>query len=708
MQSYNLPPCSEEQITIVSTLNVGNVIVDAVAGSGKTTTILHIAKSNPFSIIQILTYNKKLSFETRQKLQLLNVKNAKVNTYHSFCGKEYGGICKADKEILDYITYDRVLIKKSNYDIMILDEAQDMTALLYKLVCKFLIDSENFETRICILGDRNQCIYKYNFASEMYLTQANKLFSFMLNNNWSFCKLKTSFRLTDPMTKFINKCVLGQNRILTNKMGEKIKYKICNSFKCGFEELIGFLNEGYTFSEIFILAPSLKSEKNPCRRLANRLTEEGIPVYVPNFDEKIGDEILLENKIVFSTFHAVKGLERKVVILFGFDNSYFTYYKKNVNMNQCPNELYVAITRATERLTIIHHYENSYLPFLRIEALKKYCKFSQDLLLSPKVKIQHIQDISVSRLVDHLDVTTIHKCIDRLNIIHEEKGEKPLNIPSMIKQNNLYEDVTEITGIAIPAFYELITKLSSSLFNVYYDEYSADPFMMLDPIFQKILIKNPNFEIQDILFLSNFWNSKKNGYNFKLLQIEKYDWINNENLNIACKRLSKVISNEALYEIKYEMNFMEKTIKGYVDCIDLNNIFELKCVKSFTDQHFLQTAIYMYLNETLKRKKRKKRSKINKYIYSTKHYNYYLFNILTNEKYSLKASYFNLQKLMETIFIKKFYNYINENEDKKDFLNGNLEWVKKYLERKRTTIPQYLSIIIKIEIFQQSINEISS
>ena len=66
-----------------------------------------------------------------------------------------------------------------------------------------------------------------------------------------------------------------------------------------------------------------------------------------------------DDKIVFTTFHKAKGRERKLVIIFNFDESYFYYYNKeffkqcidsegnvdNSSLN-CPNEIYVACTRS--------------------------------------------------------------------------------------------------------------------------------------------------------------------------------------------------------------------------------------------------------------------------------------------------------------------------------------------------------------------------
>ena len=68
MSSEDIPPIlfspSEEQQKIIDALkNKQNVIVNAVAGSGKTTTILGIAKQMPDINILQITYNKALKLE---------------------------------------------------------------------------------------------------------------------------------------------------------------------------------------------------------------------------------------------------------------------------------------------------------------------------------------------------------------------------------------------------------------------------------------------------------------------------------------------------------------------------------------------------------------------------------------------------------------------------------------------------------------------
>ena len=76
----NLHKPSFEQTQIINKLETNNIVVDAVAGSGKTTTNLHIAKQYSNKSILLLTYNKDLKLDSRKKALFYNLTNLqKIN-----------------------------------------------------------------------------------------------------------------------------------------------------------------------------------------------------------------------------------------------------------------------------------------------------------------------------------------------------------------------------------------------------------------------------------------------------------------------------------------------------------------------------------------------------------------------------------------------------------------------------------------------------
>jgi superfamily I DNA/RNA helicase len=549
-----LPNISVEQNNIIIALkNNNNVVVDSVAGSGKTTCNLHIATIFNNLNILLLTYNSKLKIETREKVNKLKLGNLEVHTYHSFCVKYYDNECFNDTSITKLLKTNKIIKKKCNYDLIILDEAQDITPTYFELICKIYRDNDN-TAKICLLGDRNQSIYDFNKADERFIVYAERIFNFN-TNFWSECKLTESFRITDKMSDFINNCMFNYSRIRSNKKSDfKPRYIVCETFgniniSVPFEEVKYYLNLGYKPDEIFILAPSIKNSQGPIRKLENKIkTELNIPIYVPLSDDEKIDADILTNKMVFSTFHQTKGLERKVVIIFNFDDSYFKLFKKDQNPKKCPNELYVATTRAIERLTILHNYTSNFLPFINIKYLTKYT----DFIVKTKIKIKEIKekiiDTSVTDLIKHLPQDVINECMNYLTIDIINEKSTQIEIDTKTKQENGYENVSEITGTAIPAYFEYKLNNKMSIYN----EVPKDDIIVNDELFidsdeedytkviKKIDINKINLDIikeDELLYIANRWSSYKSGFIFKTYQITNYDWLTNEQLNLCINRL---------------------------------------------------------------------------------------------------------------------------------------------------------------------------
>jgi len=73
---------TSEQMAVIET--DGNLVINAVAGSGKTTTLIEYAKSRPAqSKILYLAFNKTVKTEALQKFEAAGLKNVKVETAHS-------------------------------------------------------------------------------------------------------------------------------------------------------------------------------------------------------------------------------------------------------------------------------------------------------------------------------------------------------------------------------------------------------------------------------------------------------------------------------------------------------------------------------------------------------------------------------------------------------------------------------------------------
>ena len=65
------------------------MIVESVAGSGKTTTNLYIAKTFPELDILLLTYNARLKFETQDKVKQLCHNFDMTKKQKDWCNNDY-------------------------------------------------------------------------------------------------------------------------------------------------------------------------------------------------------------------------------------------------------------------------------------------------------------------------------------------------------------------------------------------------------------------------------------------------------------------------------------------------------------------------------------------------------------------------------------------------------------------------------------------
>ena len=81
---------SNEQQKILDEVRDGhNVMVDAVAGTGKTTLILSIARELPDKRILQLTYNASLRKDVKDTIAKQELTNINVHTYHSLAKRYY-------------------------------------------------------------------------------------------------------------------------------------------------------------------------------------------------------------------------------------------------------------------------------------------------------------------------------------------------------------------------------------------------------------------------------------------------------------------------------------------------------------------------------------------------------------------------------------------------------------------------------------------
>jgi hypothetical protein len=639
---------SDEQLDIINTIKENkNVICDAVAGSGKTTTVLELAKALPDKLILQITYNSILRHEVKDKAK--DIKNIKIHSYHSLYVNYYNTNAYSDIIINNVIDNNTPPIKElPKFDIIVIDEVQDMTILFYSAILKFTNDLQK-DVQYLLLGDKNQTVYDFKGADNRFLTLAIDLYP-----NSVILPLSHSFRVTESIAKFVNYVLLGEYRIKTLKTlkkGSNVNYLICNTFKIYnflIKKIKEFLKNGYKPSDIFILCPSFKSKKlNPVKLLENELIKSNIPCYVYDSSKKL-DEIVIKNKVVFTTFHKSKGRERKIVIVYNFDSSYFNFFNKTAPKNKCPPSIYVAITRASEHLFLLEDINYYPLQFLKYNYLEMTetrlidINLINDNLSNDNKKELNIPNIWINDLIKYIDDTKINDIVKYLNLTFNKTTN------SYIKNN----ENNDINSLLITSIREYNNTNNMTIFNKtvdYIDQYLINYITMFEKIVTKIetnmniknfvefkknclklkysylfwfnkfiqKIKFPSNNIDNNLYLTNLYLSLVDNIFFKLVQNDN-EYINKYQINKYIQNMDNKVIKKLEYEkiINYNYNsnkYGELNIIGRINAYNENNIYQIISVDNITNEHLLELICIVWINK------------------NTDNCNYYIYNILTNE-----------------------------------------------------------------------------
>lgn len=669
----NISP-SPEQLAIIDTARqCRNILVEAIAGSGKTTTILELARTLPdVSILQV-TYNKSLKDEVRQKAKGLH--NLVIHTYHSFARACFD-VDGYDDHIFDMILSEKMLPKQTTaYNIVCLDETQDQTKLYFDFMKYTLGFLPTFPTLI-VLGDRYQSIYEFKGTDARFLTLADRIW----NRPFVTLPLSTSYRLTHPIASFLNRDVLHDHRIQTVKDGPPVCYIRCDPCHISHCTLLMSKMQPYKPHDIFILTPSLKGKHT--KWLENILVKQGVPCYYPTSEDTRLDDEIIDGKVVFCTFHQAKGRERKCVIVYHFDLSYFTFYARDCNMSVCSNALYVALTRSSETLIVLESFKSeplSFLPPLTELKTRSYIDvhevFYQGVgMKDSKPEDDEIHQTSVTDLLKFvkdkylLSLTTL---VEQMFVL-EQKKQYLIDLPDKLQMGQTVESVSEINGLVIPSIYESETLGRSSIVD-YVDEHmrSKKKGHYLRAYYDKI--KN-NTSIKRYIQYALLYTSLQHGVLNNLAQIDDVSWLKDKMVDDCHRLLDQELGKRG------DNAPVEFEVPVFYECVDYNEygiiqlsgridafhaspdasqkrLYEIKCVDALTLEHFLQLVVYAWMDmesstddagETI----------------------YKLLNLKTGEVYRLDLTKTNVVKINDIILI-LFKNKFGESKrmTNKEFLD---------------------------------------
>ena len=387
------------------------------------------------------------------------------------------------------------------------------------------------------------------------------------------------------------------------------------------------LLDTYNPGDIYILCPSINSKSVHILEtfIHEELSHREIPICVITQDT-VADSRVTHNKLVISSIHASKGLEREAIILMNFHQSKIERSPQGAAGTKLGCDHYVAQSRCLKQLVILHNYTNDFHPFVNQEKLKsksydweliEYVPHKRSSGGSPRLD----ESMSVTQFIKHLPFSVISRCLAHITVHRiNEADTKPIELEQFTHGRFGMESVSSINGVAIPAYAEYKLTGDSHIFREMF------PFENVTP---------EKFNTQLLLCAATKKVSNDSDFEFLVHQIKQFKWVNRKTFEMCLDNLRRLNLSDSL---NFEVHVKSPIMHGSIDLIDSgkNNIYELKCTSNLQDEHILQVALYMCIY--------------------TQHVNnplvvfkYYLYNILNKELLQIKVSPFGQSHIVNIL-----------------------------------------------------------
>ena len=209
---------SKKQMQIISDDKSRVIVVAAGPGSGKTRVLVHklasllLLEDVKHEQLLMLTFSRASASEFKQRLMAL-IGNAahyvEIKTFHSYSFDLLGRIGNLD-EVKDVVRRAAKMINDGEVEpnrisktVLVIDEAQDMSAEEYELVHALM--NVNEDMRVIAVGDDDQNIYEFRGSDSRFMQK-------LLNEpDSSFIEMTENYRSTRHVVDVANAFVKGIN-----------------------------------------------------------------------------------------------------------------------------------------------------------------------------------------------------------------------------------------------------------------------------------------------------------------------------------------------------------------------------------------------------------------------------------------------------------------------------------------------------------------
>ena len=332
---------TSEQAQLMQALALNkHLLIEGNAGTGKTLLAVDFAKKKADSgkKVLFLTYNKNLANNVIRQVD--TIENLKVINIHALFGEYVAVDVKKMQEnpniyfseILPEIFYEYLSelpdeeLEKIKYDLIIMDEGQDILKPLYLYSLDTLLRGGFANGDWAVFYDEKQNIYNPDYNDGMEILRGYNCTEFKL-----FVNCRNTVQIGTYSSK-ISGIDLGEFIRENGEEVQNISYEDDDDFK---KKITGILKdlrkEKVDIRDVVFLAP--KKYKN------SKVAQAGIEV------NEIGDNFDSSKELpVYATIQGFKGLDSKIVILTDVE------YIRKENLSSF---LYIAGTRARTLLYIV-------------------------------------------------------------------------------------------------------------------------------------------------------------------------------------------------------------------------------------------------------------------------------------------------------------------------------------------------------------------
>ena len=564
----------------------------------------------------MLVYNTNLSADSKKLRDQHGLDRLDVFTYHAALAHFSGQSCKDDIEMHGILSTANLFMEELDYDMIVMDEQQDMSPLLYMAACRLLQLNKTRDPLLMCLGDEHQTLFRFKGADHRALTMAPRLFRQFNNRPWAQCKIDISMRVPHNVAEFVN-YVVGETRINAVKPGGRVTYVRGDMMEVGpFLDRVKDLIKSYG-DQVLILARSVKAfqvrvfENNLAHwaRSENRERTAGnrIHIYAPPSDKSDISEKVLRRKVSIMTFHQCKGLTRKAIIVLGFDGK----QPSTTCPPTCDDPMYVALTRCSQELLLLHQDRDvdrePFFPTVDPSVIMggKLCKYVGPLNRPPRPQKQRVtreRTFSVTELLSHLPTDTVLQVMDLI----------PHNGPFKFQETHLkfdteinttydtFESVASFIGDIATAICELEMLGTCRMLDIVegaFKNHSPRVMASLEAVRAHGSLPLTEAIMPDICRLAVAADSV-DSWSHRRFQISKFDWFDAKTADAMKERLKHFIPFKDCDQVVFEKSYeIDKRVHGRVDVIDWDSrqVLEVKTTQDHKPEHLLQLACYKHV-----------------------------------------------------------------------------------------------------------------